>query len=1140
MSKNDYNGIVFSDSDDENTTNDEIKEHVNFRLQENTSDVFRAFKEFLSKPSFMNNKGDPTTNIVDRHTGKCYNIPNRKIPKFMKFLEAFRRGNLKTMIYEKQQKYSGIMLDFDIKIDHGGESQITNMHYHRLCIMVMKLLLKFVHFPADELGKSKTIHVAFTKKPKVIYDSDGDYYKDGIHMLIPGFQITREFKKFIISTIEEEKLMAKIFKEITPHETWSYNQFMDMNSAHVGVFFVGSASKMNSVAYNLASVYDVDITIGDPDEVIPVKSTEFQPGNDQPNICYEFSLNWQKSSEKGGVIQKKHYDIRSEYATQLERFTQSNKNKVIDDELEDDPLFGDMSILNMHDPDTPHIKALLDTLHPKRSEDYALWFNVMCALAHTSPSYKTLGEYFSRKSPEKFDAAKFDQIWDSILDKKSNNLTLGSIHHWAKIDNPDKYEEVRNRSIYTFLYKKIYDPMNEGQFGHYDMAQLLHKVFKDKYVFDAYDDEGESWYEFMIEGENIRSGELYKWRRYSGGTPLSLLSHVSTILPVLFRSVLDRIKVSLRDSSEDLAKYHATIYKNFQRSCRSLVDSGFKHMAGRESRQLFEQVGFSDSLDQNPLILGTLNGLLELGPKCKLITGYHGHHISKYTKAKYIKFNPHTPLTKKILVALRNLFPDHEPDTFAYIMHYLASTLDGKKKESIFLLLVGKGSNGKSFLVELHKGAIGETYGVKMPLSFLTNRSKDAEGATPALMQLKDAHFAYYSESNKFEVLNMAKIKEFTGQETLSGRKLHKDYVNFKPKCHHLVSSNNDFEVHGTDHGTWRRIDYTNMKIKFCDPKNDDYDENNPYERLADPSLGSDWAEDEDVLGTYLGILTYFYESLQNNYGGKVRNVPHPHIVKETENFRNRQDRINNFLNMSLVKSVDTEYEMPMSTVRDIYIKWYTSNYPGENTDYQRVANDQLENSKIQSFIKKTKRGNFLRGYRVLDVAEEKDDAEVYYTDIFESSKGSVKKVKPESAEQFHERLCKEYNSKPMVDTDESGDAEFAERKLRQKIKSDVDAAADESSDSDIEPIIRDTKKREPSALHRRNGFNLGNKNNNIGGPTSYGSSADNNLSNLDSNGIKLPRKKIAPQHTQSIKKEMQLYASMGGGGETSSDFDSD
>ncbi len=175
-------------------------------------------------------------------------------------------------------------------------------------------------------------------------------------------------------------------------------------------------------------------------------------------------------------------------------------------------------------------------------------------------------------------------------------------------------------------------------------------------------------------------------------------------------------------------------------------------------------MGFSEKLDDDPNLKGVANGILQLGTKCKLIQGYHGHLVSKYTHARFKKMNPHEKNTKDVLIALRNLFPDNEPDTFDYIMHYLASTLDGHKKESIMMLLVGKGSNGKSFLVELHKGAIGDIYGVKMPLSFLTSRAKDAESATPALMQLKDAHFAYYSESNKFEILNMAKIKEFTGK----------------------------------------------------------------------------------------------------------------------------------------------------------------------------------------------------------------------------------------------------------------------------------------------------------------------------------------------------------------------------------------
>ena len=145
-----------------------------------------------------------------------------------------------------------------------------------------------------------------------------------------------------------------------------------------------------------------------------------------------------------------------------------------------------MSILNIHDIDTVYIKTLLDILHIKRSEEYALWLDVLCALAHTSPSYKPLAEYFSRKSPDKFNQSKFDQTWDSILMKKSNKLSLGSLHYWARSDNPDRYEEVKHRSLFNLLYKKIYDTSVEGALEHFDVAEILYVVLKDKYIFDKY------------------------------------------------------------------------------------------------------------------------------------------------------------------------------------------------------------------------------------------------------------------------------------------------------------------------------------------------------------------------------------------------------------------------------------------------------------------------------------------------------------------------------------------------------------------------------------------------------------------------------------------------------------------------------
>ena len=1047
-----YEGVEFSESDTEDVV-DIVKNQVSYRLQENNNNICRAFKNFLSTPAFINSKGDVSTNIVDVFSKKCYNIPERSIPKFMKFIEISRRGKFKMMLYEKQNKYSGIMLDFDFKLNAGGEIPIDHSHYHRLCVTVISILLRFLHFPAEQRGEQKFIHVAFTKKPKILYDEEHEFYKYGIHMIIPGVQITREFKKLIIDTIVNEHHLEKIFKDIKPHSSTQRSDFLDRNSAHVGVFFIGSASKLNAPAYEFDAVYKVQFAVGEPDDIIPIKIPDFTNAENNNNLCYEFSINWQKSPDKGGVVEKNHYDINTTHQHLLSQYNNDTKTDE-DFNCDDDQHYSEMSILNIHDIDTSYIKILLDILHPKRSEEYLLWFDVLCSLAHTSPSYKPLGEYFSRKSPEKFDIAKFEKVWDSILLKKTNKLSIGSLHFWAKNDNPDRYEEVKHRSIFNLLYKKIYDPSIEGILEHYDVAEILYIVLKDKYVYDKYDSMAGTWYEFILEHEPMKLGEMFKWRKYET-IPNSLLKYISTILPVLFGKISDRIKSTLDDSTSEQSKYHYQIYKNFQKSTRNLKNSGFKRCVCKESEQLFDKMGFAASLDADPTLKGVANGILQLGIDCKLITGFHGHLISKYTAVKYKAFNPRDPITSKVLIALRNLFPDDEPDTFNYIMHYLASTLDGNKKESIFLILVGKGSNGKSFLVELHKGAIGSDYGVKMPLSFLTSRAADAETATPALMQLKDAHFAYYSESNKFETLNMAKIKEFTGQETLAGRKLHQDYVNFKPKCHHLVASNNDFEILGTDHGTWRRIDYVTMKIKFCSLSTDTYDEKNPYERVADQSLGSKWAEDDEVLASYLGILAYYYESLQNKYEGKVRNVPHPHIIKETEDFRNRQDRVNNFLNSSLVKCPDAEYEMPMTTVKDRYIKWHESIYSGSNKEYQRLAMDQLENSKLQSFIKKTKRGNFIKGFRVLDIAEEPEDAEVYYTDIYETAFQDIKDIKKESAGELISRLSYEFDNKTSMNSDE-----YYKIHINNMLKPSI---VHDDTDSDIDELLDKIETTDPN-----------------------------------------------------------------------------
>jgi hypothetical protein len=997
---------------------DPIEHQVNYKIQSVQSSQLMQLVAFFDDGKIINAKGDPTTNIIDRMKKCCYNVPERRIAKMFKLLESCRRGKVRLMVTERQQDISGIMIDFDIYQDV-EEDQLTDKMFNKLTEKVFELLIALLDFPE----KNFVEYVGITRRPKIIYKDDVECYKDGFHMLIPGIKIDRGVKLLMIQKLIENDLVEQVLSGIEPADIvikgkkYERSDFVDKMSAHVPTFFIGSATKQGHMPYHLSHVFKVDVDI-EHKSIYIQQDSDFRRGINV-NICHEFSLNFEAPN---GIIKKRVYEPQEKFASVITEL--SNKNKAQNDEVRNN--FGELSMNNLHDGARTDIKGLLDVLNPRRAEGYKEWRDVLCALANTSVSYKDLAEYFSRKS-KKFNMVSFETTWlgcisASITSRKS--VTLGSIHYWAKIDNPERYKKLRESNVYNVLYNLVYEPFREGILGHADIGLLVHTLLKNKFVTDV--PQGEKrrvWYEFVLEGDDHIEGELFKWHRCHDD-PVSISKYISSTLPNLFKSVLNRVKQNYDRSSGDISKYYASVLKNFKSSTRKLLDRNYKQNVLKDASDQFAKRGFADKLDRDPLISGVSNGILKLtlapheGPT--LIQGYHTHLVSQFTPVPFIPFDPSDKITRRILIALRNLFPDDEPDSFEFTMMYLASTIDRLPVESMFMITTGTGANGKSFLAELHKGAIGPTYGVKLPLSYLVCRSSHADNATPAVMLLQHASLATYSESNKHEVLNAARIKELTGLETIAGRKLHQDMVNFKPRAHHWVCSNFDLELGGSvDYGLERRIEYNPLKITFINPNINTYDKDNPYQRIADDTVTREWTEDPDVLGRYLGIMTWFHWHLYRKYKGKVKTVPHPHIRFETEKYIRRQDVIASFLAQRFIKVPVVESDgdtaavpQQFAMVKEIqkYIKWYSMNH---GSIPAKGLIETFQNSSIGKHITLTKRGLFLVGHKFLDCDEQPDEAngESYAMKNVHSlaiPEGNFD-ILPENADEFYDRTCREY-----------------------------------------------------------------------------------------------------------------------------------
>lgn len=941
----------------------------------------RKFKlEYRQQDEFDVNKSKvkEVANICDIGKNKTrYLIPDDKIPIFMELLNNCYESNLKLHFTEMQTNNvendigSGIMLDFDIlqehDIDHLANAKMTDILFE-----ILEIILSVIDMTEVNGGNTK-LHICVIKKPKLVFIEEENKYKNGMHILIPGIKILRPVKKFIFDKLIKSKEIKDIFLE--GNMDYELKDIIDPNSVSVPTHFIGNCKyKEGSIPYNVFGVYEATIK----NSMVRGQISEFKQYETLfKNILYEFSLNFE---DPEGQVKKSFYKHKYELDNEINIYNSYHKNTMFDLELEN--IQNDIRLVGCYMPDMAYYKDLIDLLSEERLKDRNTWRNVVYALANTNKEFKSLAMYASKRIPEKWDLSYFESIWRDAVDTRVANeskLTARSIIYWAKQDNPSQFELMQTKSIHQMIKDDAFHTIIQGNLHHTQYAKYIHHMFKHKFMADVVKDKY-IWYEFVTNRDDPREGEIYKWRE-EGGNPESLLRYLSDKLPIILAEIILEIDYNIeynKDKDSNLVDYYMAIKKNIIKSTRALFDDSTKRKIVHESDKLFRKRGFISDLNKDQDIMGVGNGVLYLNKEPKLINTYHQYFISTGTKIDYMEYDPENKYIKIIYNCIRELFPDDEGDAFEFLLYYLASCLDGRPKESLIFILTGSGCNGKSFLVELITSVLGSHYGKKMPMSFLVNQDRGkSSGADPCLMDLEFARLAYYSETNKNEVLNTAKLKEITGQETLSGRNLFESQRNFRPTCHHLVTTNHGFSIKTTEHGTWRRILTYEFKIKFT--LNPDPDNKN--EKLIDPKVGRDYAFDNNIKKALLSILVEYYTKLMNNYNGCILNVPKPTIDKETAIYRNKEDVLNRFIDEKIVIS-KPKTETRINTICDIYRSWH-NNSLGNKVDY---SNDELianfQSSKISKYFTTIHGVLHTMGIRFLDENDNVEAGETLLRDL--------------------------------------------------------------------------------------------------------------------------------------------------------------
>lgn len=145
----------------------------------------------------------------------------------------------------------------------------------------------------------------------------------------------------------------------------------------------------------------------------------------------------------------------------------------------------------------------------------------------------------------------------------------------------------------------------------------------------------------------------------------------------------------------------------------------------------------------------------------------------------------------------------HDADVLEFVQRLCGYCLTGDRREQKLFFFWGTGANGKSTLIDLLLWLMG-TYALKLPTAALMQSAVDRHPTE--LAQLHGRRLAVSNELDEGQFWAESRIKELTGDETLTARFMRADFFEFRQTQKHLIAGNFKPRLKGGDPAMARRL----------------------------------------------------------------------------------------------------------------------------------------------------------------------------------------------------------------------------------------------------------------------------------------------------------------------------------------------
>lgn len=380
------------------------------------------------------------------------------------------------------------------------------------------------------------------------------------------------------------------------------------------------------------------------------------------------------------------------------------------------------------------------------------------------------------------DAAKMDDIF-----RKSNLYR----DKWDEMRGKDTYGNITINNAIDSCTNEFIPEKTENDFQIFIMDDAVKPVKKDKRY--SYDDTGNaerlkdrfgSFIRYNYTSKNWMFYDGKRWRIDDAGK---------------MKGLVDKVIAGLKNEkiSDSYDGYDTEEIKKFRtRHWKDSRNHNKKENMLKECQHLLPI--HNHVFDSDFTLFNTQNGYIDLNTG-QLLDHDKNKFFTKISECEYTD-NADCPKWEDFL---NDIFLGNQ-ELIKFIQRCVGYSLSGYTSEQVLFVLLGNGRNGKSVFLDIMNEIFGNYATNIRPQAIMANNQKS--DASPEIAKLDGARFVTTTEPNEGDRFDEGLIKQLTGGDKVTARKLYENEFEFVPQLKLWMATNHKPYVRGTDEGIWRRF----------------------------------------------------------------------------------------------------------------------------------------------------------------------------------------------------------------------------------------------------------------------------------------------------------------------------------------------